>query len=159
MLPINEKYSYKSFIGQSFLDRPVSDFEGMRIVGSDFSQEWGEYAIVPSSGGKNIFPTGIKNAEIDGCNMDNVFLQAGLKINDTRGVGCETTNKTIKIENDRLDWIQEKVLNQWQPKKCVNYKILEELGLPTDPNDIPATMQVESIIITKDEERAALLQR
>lgn len=64
-MAINEKYSFKDFTNQDFLDVDPSEFSGTEIVGSCFWQ---------SKGKRKIFPEGILGATFTRCNMDNVDL-------------------------------------------------------------------------------------
>ena len=114
---MNTKYSHKAFPyhGLSFKDRPAKEFEG-EIIGSCFYQE-----ALENNPPFDIFPDGIKATFIR-CNLDNILIPAGCKVEGG-------TNKMIKIQNDTNDWELDKDLNPVKPlDKKLNLK----------PEDIPA---------------------
>lgn len=68
--PINTKYSQKDFTGQSFKNRPASEFSNTTIVGSCFYQpNYTDQAVWTT-----IFPEGTTNVTFIACNIDNVKL-------------------------------------------------------------------------------------
>lgn len=124
--PINEKYSYKGFPyhNLSFKDRPTEEFNDTIIVGSCFYQEWveGDKDVA-----KDIFPDGMKGVIFRQCNLDNVYVPPGNKIEGG-------TNKLIKIQNDRDDWILDDNL---KPIKPMNKEERLKFGISIDPKKIP----------------------
>lgn len=125
---INETYSFKSFSGQSLLHHV--GLEGV-IKGSCFAQEIleDENAVLVK-----VFPAETKATFID-CNLDNCEIPKGCKV-----VGG--SNRLIKIQNDREDWVLENGL----PSVPVNLKMFHKLGIPIDPKYIPRIKQDEGLI-------------
>lgn len=121
---INEKYSYKDFMHQSFVDVPASEFNNSTIVGSCFYQESiGEEEVV-----KDIFPDGLVNVIFEKCNLDNVLIKSGMSL------GEKNSNRKIKVQNDWDDWILDDNLKPVEPMDKVR-RI--KAGKSIDPKDIP----------------------
>lgn len=127
---INEKYSFKDFTHQTFLDVPKDEFTGI-IRGSCFYHE----VIDSRTGYIEIFPRGIV-CTFENCNLDNVFIPSNCIIKG----GC---HRHIKVQNDRMDWETDE---QGNPLEPIAKKLFEKYGIPTDPKYIPETMQDEDVI-------------
>jgi hypothetical protein len=84
---VNEKYSYKDFTGQTFVDVDPSEFVG-EIRGSCFYQ--------PDTWKADVFPEGIE-ASFTYCNLDNVYLPETVEADS-----C--THKNI-LMIDGEDWV------------------------------------------------------
>ena len=91
-MPINQKYSFRNFTGQSFVDEPAEDFSNSEIRGSCFSQD-------NFNPGRVVFPAGMTGVNFERCNLDNVQI-IGSNTLDER---C--TNRRIESQNDGKDWI------------------------------------------------------
>jgi len=143
MSTLNAKYSYKSFTNQDLSALPASEFNNTTIKGAGFFQLFNAGETIPSSGGKSIFPEGITGVTFLYCNLDNVSIPAG-------NVIIEGTNKTIQIQNDREFWTLHKVNGVWTPEKPLDFDKYVELGVSTNPDDIPSSELQESIIITEE---------
>lgn len=143
---VNEKYSYKDFMHQSFKHLKADEFNNTEIVGSCFYQEceYDDPTVV-----KDIFPDGITGVTFRKCNLDNVLVPLG----NTVEVDC--THKKIKIQNDLEDWVLDNALKPIEP---MNKEDFIRLGISIDPKDIPETKQTKSIIQQKEEELALLEQ-
>jgi hypothetical protein len=95
---MNEKYSHKDFTGKSLLTCDPKELSHTTVRGSCFAQE------VPC--GKqaefvDIFPKGMTNVTFVGCNLDNVRVPDGCKIEDG-------THKLIEIRREKdayVAWI------------------------------------------------------
>lgn len=100
---------------------------GLTIEGSCFSQE------TPDS---NIFPPDLKDCTFKYCNLDNVFIPPGNKVENG-------SQRRFKVQNDLNDWEIDAGNN---PVRLVEYRRLEKLGIQhPDPKDIPK-IKVESHI-------------
>lgn len=119
---INEKYSYKDFMGQDFASVNASEFNNTEIVGSCFYQE-----AEPET---EIFPVGMVGVTFKRCNLDNVKIFPG---NTVEGSCC---HRKIKVQNDLNDWELDESLKPVEP---IEKKKYIKLGISIDPKDIPAT--------------------
>jgi hypothetical protein len=128
---INEKYSYKSFKRQSFLDASRSDFDGMEIVGTSFYQD---------NHHTDVFPKNMSGVIFTGCNLDNCNVPAGATI---RG----GTNKHIAKQKDGEWWIVDKDGKPIEPRDKAKF---ETFGISTLPKDIPSVAVSEPITFSKD---------
>ena len=135
---VNEKYSYKDFMGESFTHLPASEFNNSTIIGSNFYQE--------NKPDEDIFPDGLVNVEFQKCNLDNVLIKTGMTADNTNA------KKRIKAQNDLEDWIVEKVSDKWVAKEPHKKDKFAELGLSIDPKDIPVKKQTKSTTEKKREE-------
>jgi hypothetical protein len=125
-LPMNEKYSFQAFPYHdlSFKDVPAKEFNNTIIRGSCFYQEWreGEEII------KDIFPDGMTGVTFLCCNLDNIYIPPGNKVE-------YGTNKRIQVQNDFQAWILD---DQLKPKEPMDKEMRLEAGVSIDPKDIPA---------------------
>ena len=128
---INEKYSYKDFMDKTFLDVPVKEFNNTLIVGSCFYQQ--------EEPNKKVFPEGMKGVTFVKCNLDNVYISKGNKIE----TGC---HRKLKSQNDLSDWVLDDELNPIEP---MDKKEREKLGLSIDPKDIPKNKMTEPLLHQK----------
>ena len=119
---INKKYSFKDFTAQSFASVDPSEFNNTEIVGSCFYQE-----AEPDT---EVFPAGMVGVTFKRCNLDNVKIPPG---NTVEGSCC---HRKIKVQNDLEDWFLDTSLKPVEP---MSKKKFIELGISTDPKDIPAT--------------------
>ena len=120
-MAVNEKYSYKDFMDKDLTRESASDFNNSEIIGSCFYQQ-----IAPET---QVFPSGITGVKFSKCNLDNVLIPPG---NTIEG-GC---HRKIKVQNDLEDWFLD---NSLKPVEPMSKKKFIELGISTDPKDIPAT--------------------
>jgi hypothetical protein len=127
---VNEKYSYKDFIGKTFLDVDPSEFNNTEIIGSCFYQESSYGTINPM---KDVFPVGMTGVTFIKCNLDNVRIPIGNTV-----VGG--TNKRILVQNDREDWILDE---NNKPIEPMDKERRLAVGLSINPKDIPKTMITE----------------
>jgi len=125
---INEKYSYKDFMGGSLRNVKVEELNNTVIVGSCFYREG-----VPNC---KVFPDDMVGVTFRSCNLDNVFVPLG---NIVEKSCC---HRNIKDQNDWEDWILDKDLKPIEP---MNKKQRFEVGVSIDPKDIPI------IKLTKEE--------
>lgn len=126
---LNEKYSFKDFTHQTFLMTPVEEFNDTIIRGSCFYQEKLEdhdNDLVA------VFPEGMKGVTFERCNLDNVLIPKGNTVEDC----C--SNRRIKIQNDLEDWVID---SNGKAKEPVNKKHFTQLGISTNPSDIPKRKQ------------------
>jgi len=137
---VNEKYSYKDFLNQSFKKEKAEDFNNSIIIGSTFYQEWVEGDIK-----KDIFPEGMTGVIFKKCNLDNVEVPVGNTVDKS------SVNKKIKVQNDLEDWILDKDDNPVEP---IRKEKFVEYNLSIDPADIPLTKKEISIIKEKKNEIA-----
>ena len=107
-------------MGQDLSDRPASEFNNSIIIGSCFYQE-----NKPDS---HIFPEDMTGVVFQKCNLDNVFIPAGNTIK------VSNTDKRIKAQNDKEDWIVDK---DNKPIEPMNKEMFLELELSIKPEDIP----------------------
>lgn len=142
MPKINEKYFYKDFSGMRFNALKPEEFNDSIIVGSCFYRDVHE-DCKDEEIAVDIFPKGMAGVIFRRCNLDNVLVPAGNKVEDN----C--TNKRIKVQNDLCAWELDE---DNQPARPIAEKMFAMLGLSTDPKDIPAEKMVKSIIETKHEE-------
>jgi hypothetical protein len=124
---INEKYSFKGFMGQSLKGVPVEEFNNTEIKGSCFYQEAKETDVEVLS---DIFPDGMVGVTFQRCNLDNVEIPAGNTIDG------RCSNRKIKVQNDREDWV---LSNLNAPIEPVDKKRFLQKGKSIDPQDIPDT--------------------
>ena len=130
---INEKYSFKDFTGQSFIDLDSDEFSNSEIIGSCFAQE--------NESEKHIFPIGMIGVIFTRCNLDNVMLLG----NNIIGKRC--SNQRIMVQNDGQDWIIDSAHNPIEP---VSIKQHKKLNLSIDPADLPADLMREQWVIASD---------
>lgn len=122
---MNEKYSYKDFMGQSFTHLPASDFNNSEIVGSCFYQQ-----AAPKT---KVFPVGITGVRFIRCNLDNVLIPSG------NTVEPDCCHRKIMIQNDLEDWLVD---DSGKPIEPISKKTFENLGLSIDSKDIPEEKRV-----------------
>ena len=127
----DDKYSWKDFTGRTLQD--TKDLDNKIIFGSCFSQE------IPDT---KVFPDDMKNVIFVNCNLDNVYIPAGNTV-----IG--STQRRFKVQTDRSDWFVD---NDNKPIKPIDEDKYIELGLSTDPKDLPKDMMTESIIEKKQKE-------
>lgn len=140
-MPINEKYSYKDFTGQSFVGVDASEFSDSEIVGSCFYQE--------NSPDKTVFPPGMHGVTFTRCNLDNVSVSRSNYTSIVVGEHC--SNRRVMVQNDGHDWTVDDAL---QPVEPASLKYHRKLNLSTDPADLPADL-LRSQWVTKADFEAA----
>jgi hypothetical protein len=124
----NEKYSYRAFLsrGLSFVAIDPREFNDTEIVGTCFYQEWheddGERIV------KDIFPVGMTGVTFRDCNLDNVLVPTGCRVEGG-------TNKVIRVQNDLEDWVCDVA---GKPVEPIAKVLFVQFGLSIDPADIPA---------------------
>lgn len=107
-----------------------TDMNGAEIVGSCFYQE----AAFGTTGDPSIeiFPSTMTGVTFRRCNLDNVIVPPGntiiMEVPDT----C--SHRRIRCQNDLEDWVLDSLGNPVEP---VAIKLYRQLGLSTDPRDIP----------------------
>lgn len=131
---LNEKYSFKDFTKQTFVDVPAEEFNGTIIKGSCFAQEI-EYENPHAM--QNVFPAGMRDVTFVRCNLDNVDV-VGNNV-----VMQDCANRRIKIQNDAEDWVLD---NAGNPVEPVAVKMYQRLGLSIDPANLPNTLREGSIL-------------
>ena len=131
-MAINEKYSYKSFKRQTFLDVPTSDFEG-EIVGACFAQD------EPFT---DVFPPDLKGTIFTRGNYGNCNIPSGNTMN--------AFNEHYKEQNDCNYWVVDKDLKPITPLHPDRY---DEHNISKDPKDIPAEKLQEPRDVTIPKER------
>lgn len=112
---INEKYSFKDFSNQTFLDADPAEFTGV-IKGSCFNQD--EY--------REIFPD-IAGVTFERCNLDNVAVPL------MNNIFSDCCNRRQAIQNDKMLWIVDE---QGTPLEPSDIKAFNLLGVPIDPKYI-----------------------
>jgi hypothetical protein len=132
---INEKYSYKDFMGQDFSSVSASELDNTEIVGSCFYQEGDPDA--------EIFPPSMTGVIFKRCNLDNVKVPAG---NTVESSCC---HRKIKAQNDLEDWFVDSAHKPVEPMRKADYLLL---GISIDPADIPTEKMTESIVAKKEAE-------
>jgi len=153
----NDKYSYKDFTDVDLSKIDPAEVNDSTIVGSCFAKTIPvDYAGNPF--GFLLFPANVKNVILDGCNVDNNRLPAGVTIVDSFGVA--STRKRIKIEKDGEPWLQDENGAPVEPLEKAQFVAL---GISIDPADLPATRRHGETVtqekerIKNEEEIAALL--
>ncbi len=129
----DESYSFKDMTGWDLADR--RDMDGKVIFGSCLAHE---------TPGAPTLPANLKGATFIRCNLDNVRVPAGNTVID-----CST--RRIKAQNDGEDWVLDASLKPVEP---VNKKHFMNLGLSTDPKDIPKKKLDRPVTAAKIEEIA-----
>lgn len=109
-------YSNKDFTGHDLSDR--TDMSGLLIENSCFSNE------TPDA---HIFPENMTGTTFRYCNLDNIFIPDGNIVEE-----CST--RRFKIQNDGEDWL---ICSEGTPLEPINAKQFINLGISTDPADIP----------------------
>lgn len=137
-MTINEKYSFTDFMGQSFKDKPASDFNKTEIKGSCFYQEAKEKDAEVL---KDIFPDGMMGVVFKRCDLNNVFVPPGNVVEDN----C--SHRRLKIQNDGCDWVLDDGLKPIEP---TDKKQRLREGWSISPKDIPAEYIREEVIIKSD---------
>ena len=132
---INEKYSYKDLSEVNLSNLPSSEFNGTTIIGSCFFKE-GQI-------NRHIFPDTMEDVKFVKCNLDNCYIPDGNYLDDN------STNKQILTQNDLEDWVVD---DSGQPLYPLQYQKFIELGLSTDPKDIPLENLEMSITWQKQQE-------
>jgi len=118
----------------------ASKLNNTEIIGSCFAKEGGY---------QDVFPEGMTGVTFTRCNLDNCNIPAGNTLTvDTVFSGLSTSNKEIKTENDKEDWIYESGVI----KEPISKALFLELGLSVDPNDIPNEPLEKSVIQAKLDE-------
>lgn len=136
-MSINEKYSFKDFTGQTFLDIDSDEFSNSEIKGSCFYQE--------NEPNKIVFPAGMIGVQFQRCNLDNVLM---LPISTIDG---RCSNRKIMVQNDLQDWVVDMAMNPIEP---VNLKHHIKVGLNINPINIPAAV-IREVRVTKTKYDAA----
>ena len=128
--PVNEKYSFKDFMGQSFKNVPAEEFNNSIIQGSCFYNEWkeGDAEIA-----KDIFPDGMIGVTFKRCNLDNVFVDETKNTVIKNGYDTNS-NRKIQVQNDLSDWELDDTL---KPKEPLDKEQRLKAGISIDPKDIP----------------------
>ena len=130
---INQRYSYKSFKGKSFVSVSSKDFANTEIIGASFYQPEPHTDVFPKLAHDEV-------CTLTRCNLDNCNLPEGY-------VAKGGTNKHILSQNDEEYWIVDKDLNPIEPRDKSKFI---DLGLSIDPRDIPVTKLKEPITYTND---------
>ena len=133
--PLNVTYSFRDLYDLTFTEKDASEFNDTCIKGSNFYQF--------NKPGTVIFPSDVKNLEFVKCNLDNV------KLPDSSIDSGGNSNRMIKLENDKEDWIIDV---NGDPVEPVNKERFEQLGLSVKPEDIPAKEQDIPITVTAEHE-------
>lgn len=133
------KWSYKTFTNQNFFGKDADEFNGKEICASSFYNE------NPNS---NIFPVGMKSVTFIRCNLDNLVISANNTLID-----CST--RSFKVQNDLEDWIIDGGNNPIEPFTKQRFI---DLGISTNPVNIPMTKLSEAVTITADKNKAKQAQ-
>ncbi len=133
-MAINEKYSFKDFMHQSFIGVDASEFNNTEIKGSCFYQEslWDADSLsaTPKDPMIDVFPPTMNGVVFIRCNLDNC------KIPTDNTVGERCSYNKIRVQNDNEDWILD---GSNKPLEPIDKKRLEEEGKSVDPKDIPVS--------------------
>lgn len=130
---LNEKYSYKDFTDQSFVEVDPAEFNNSEIVGSCFSQ-WD----APDS---KVFPEGMTGVTFIKCNLDNCHVPTG------NMVETSCCHRWRKVQNDGEIWDLDEKLKPVTPARLKSY---QKYKLSVDPKDLPTEPLEEPIITTAD---------
>jgi len=130
---LNKKYSFKDFCGKSLIKEDPKEFTGI-IKGSCFYHECPEDRDEPLV---DVFPDGIE-CTFERCNLDNVVIPPKCTVMEC----C--TNKRVKVQNDREDWVLHP---DNKPLEPIAKKRFIKLGISTDAKDIPTEKLDESIVM------------
>lgn len=136
---LNQKYSYKDFTDKSFTDIPAEEFNNSEVVGSCFYQQANSDTV--------IFPDYMIGVTFSRCNLDNVHIPSGNTVIMAGPDKC--CHRKIKVQNDLMDWILDDSLKPVEPAEK---KLCVELGISTDPKDIPKKKMAVSIVEQKMKE-------
>lgn len=119
--------------GINFTEINPAELSNTRIVGTSFYQQGKPYT--------KVFPVGVKNLELENCNLDNVDCS------DPEIYVIGGCNNHIKLQNDGEFWIVGKDLKPVCPRDEAAY---DRCGLSKDPKDIPVQPLAEPITFTHD---------
>lgn len=137
---INEKYSFRDFVGQEFTKLDAEEFNNTEIVGSNFWQDNKPFT--------SIFPEGMRGVTFKRCCLDNVVIPEGNIVVLDGADKC--SNLQLKTQNDNEYWVVDKELKPIEP---LERKQFLRLGLSLDPSSIPLTKQSDFLITkTRKEE-------
>lgn len=132
---MNEKYSYKDFSGQSFIEIDPFEFNNSEIIGSCFAiRDWDKTK-------NNVFPVGMTGVTFKKCNLTNVIIPPGNILTD------KSVNERILWQNDGEDWIVDVNGNPLSPWKAYRF---DKYNLSKDPNDIPAEKVKVGVVETAE---------
>jgi len=138
---INEKYSFKGFTNQTFLDVDPAEFNDTEIKGSSFYQEsaYSDKGLdaSPPDPMVDVFPVGMTGVTFTRCNLDNVKIPVG------NTIGERNNHRRIRIQNDLSDWVLD--VNS-KPTTAIDEDSRIRASVSIDPKDIPATKQDKSIL-------------
>lgn len=128
--------SDKPFTNWNFKQLEGYDFNGKTICNSNFYNEQ------PNA---DIFPIGMTGVTFKGCNLTNVVIPDGNTVIDCIVETHQTQNdgETWKVDKDTL-----------LPIEPVNKELFIELGISTNPANIPLEKTSDPITIKKAEEQA-----
>lgn len=137
----DEKYSFKDHTIDKTDFQNATDLDGIEIVGTCFYRE----AVFGETGDPTvkIFPAGMTGVTFRRCNLDNVVIPPGNTVITTGPGAC--CHRRIRCQNDLEDWVVDAT---GKPIEPIAIKLFNELGLSTDPKDIPATPLDKPVTVT-----------
>lgn len=131
IITYDDQYSLKGWNGHNFEDK---DLNGKTIYASSF------YSEEP---GTKIFKDDLVATFIK-CNLQNIIIPVGVTLID-----CQTD--WFKSQNDLEDWKVSK--DKLEPIEPIKKEQFEELGISTDPKDIPKKKEDQPITEKKRGEK------
>lgn len=132
---IDEAYSFKDMTGWDLSDH--KDMDGKVIYCLTLSNETPDAQVLPAN---------LTGATFIKCNLCNVFVPPGNTVID-----CQT--QRFKVQNDGEDWF---IGDDDKPVEPIAKKLFEQLGLSTDPKDIPDVKLEKAATLDPETAKAVL---
>ena len=122
------------FKGKTFVDVDPAEFSDSEIVGTSFYQD--------GKPGTKVFPAGVKNLLLTGCDLNNVDTS-----DPEITVGAHCCNHQVAIQNNLEFYKLDKDGNPVSP---LDEAAFDKCSLSKNPADIPVEKLAEPITITND---------
>jgi hypothetical protein len=124
--PLNEKYSYKTFVSPDFRSIDPEEFNNTCIKSSYISHDvsmdrTGDIEV-------DVFPQGMTGVEFVKCILNNVKIPSG------NTVSADSDNQRIQMKNDMAVWVVDNTGKAIRPHDETWF---DRLGVSKDPRDIP----------------------
>lgn len=136
---------------------PHEQFSGTQIKGLAVPYHWDDDEILPADGLKDVFPPGINNVDFIGGNFTNVRIPATCQL--LPDIDTLPVNICVKHQNCLELW---KMKSDGQggmiPDEPFNKTDFEEMGISTDPADIPAIKMDRPRLLSRTEHLESLLK-